>query len=52
MFLRKFIHILAVVARPILRLAGIKGGTVADKTAEGVEIIDKALPPEKPSLKP
>lgn len=45
--LRSILSVLAKVGRPLLRLAGVKGGTVADKAAEGAEILDHALPPEE-----
>lgn len=41
---RKALSVVAAVGRPLLRLAGVKGGTVAGKVAEGAEIVDKALP--------
>jgi hypothetical protein len=47
--LRGALRFLAKVARPLLKVIGVKAGTVADKAAEGVEIIDRALPEDKPT---
>jgi hypothetical protein len=47
MRLRSILGVIAKLGRPLLRLVGVKGGTVASKAAEAVEEIDKALPPEE-----
>lgn len=46
MNLRKILGFVAKIARPLLRIAGVKGGTTADKAAEAAEVIDKAMPPK------
>jgi hypothetical protein len=42
--IRNVIH-RAVLLKPLLRILGVKRGTVADKAMEAGEVIDKALPP-------
>lgn len=41
--LRKGLHSVALL-RPILKILGVKGGTVADKAAEAAAVADSALP--------
>lgn len=45
--LRGPLRFLAKVARPLLKILGVKAGTVAGKAAEGIEVIDKAIPEER-----
>lgn len=47
--LRAAIHVIARAGRPILKLLGVKGGTVAGKVQEGAEIIDPLLPSSPPA---
>lgn len=55
MNLRRILRFIAKIGHPILRVLGVKKGTVADKVADGAEIVDGALPeevdPEKHSAK-
>jgi hypothetical protein len=44
---RRWLGWAAKLARPLLRLIGVKDKTVAGKVAEGIEVIDKVIPPEK-----
>lgn len=46
--LRGWLSVVAKVAHPLLRLVGIKKGTVADKAADAAVVIDEALPKEEP----
>lgn len=48
--IRSAVHSIAAL-RPLLRLLGVKGGTVADKAGEAADIVDKALPPASNSGK-
>jgi hypothetical protein len=45
----KFLRALARIGRPLLRLLGVKKGTVADKAAEGLEILVPLIPPDTDS---
>jgi len=36
-------HIFAVIARPILRIAGVKSGTTAAKVADAAAVVDAAV---------
>lgn len=47
MKLRKILGFVAKVGHPLLRILGVKKGTVADKVSEAAEVIDKNLPPSK-----
>ena len=49
--LRKALHVFALLGRPIMRIFGVKKGSVADKAAEAAEVADKVLPKDgdKPS---
>ena len=50
MFLRRLLKIVSKVGRPVLRILGVKRGTVADKAAEIVEIIEPTVSEsEKPA---
>ncbi len=40
----RLVHVLARVGRPLLRLFGVKRGTVPDKVAEAAEVLDPILP--------
>ena len=43
----RWFRVFAVVAKPLLRLIGVKGGTVADKVAEAAPVIVDAVESEK-----
>lgn len=43
--LRRLIHYIAVLGRPILSVLGVKQKTVASKVADAAEAADKVLPP-------
>lgn len=47
-WLRRRVHDIALL-RPLVRILGIKRGTVVDKATEAAEVVDKVLPPEKPA---
>ena len=45
----RFLRVLARIGSPFLRLLGVKKGTVADKAAEGLEILSPLIPPDTDS---
>ena len=42
------VHAVAKMGKPLLRLAGVKKGSAADRVAEGAEVVDKYIHEEKP----
>ena len=51
MKLGKLLHKI-VLLRPLLKVLGVKGGTVVDKVGEGLEIVDKVVNSPDETLKP
>ena len=47
----KAIRLLARIGRPLLRLFGIRSGTVAEKAVSVAEIVEPILPPDEKSTK-
>jgi len=44
--LRKILHAIAKIGPAVLRLAGVKGGTVADEAVKTAQKADEVLPPD------
>jgi len=49
---RKILSWLALLGQPLLRLFGVRRGTVAEDAVKVIETVDKALPPAPPSSDP